>query len=253
MVMLGAAITTGKAETVVNQAEWRDDVSFGSAAGTTRVLNSATEVNTPLKEGAWVYQDGVGYLMPPSSTSAVAKLTLERRKTRWSSLAKVNQTNPDAKQTVVPIFQLTIPQSGNNDTYAYAVLPHAKPAALAKYVTAPPFEILANTENAQAVRFNASGTIQAIFYKAGQITVGDASIAVDRPAVLMLTPQKDGWELLVSDPVQKTPAGQVTITTSLPIAGNDKSDNNNQAVIRCDLPDKPLIGKAAVVQLKKKN
>jgi hypothetical protein len=29
MVMLGAAITTGNAETVVKQAEWRDDVSFG--------------------------------------------------------------------------------------------------------------------------------------------------------------------------------------------------------------------------------
>ncbi len=247
MVGLGADLTTGKVQTIVNQTEWRGDVSYGTGDQAGRILHDTAAVDIPLGKGAWVYQDGTGYLLLPSNMNATAKLTLEKRKTHWANLAHANKTNPDAQQTVEPIFQLTIDQSDDHDTYAYAVLPHAAPEVISQYVKAPPFEVLANSKQAQAVRWNDSGVIQVIFYEAGRVAGGHASIAVDRPAVLMLKPHNDGWDLYVSDPIQRTPAGQVQVTMTLPTADAGTKD----LVLHCDLPDKPLIGKAAMLHLSK--
>jgi chondroitin AC lyase len=249
IIALGAAITTGKTQTTLNQTEWRGDVSYSAADGPTRTLGDEAAVDIPLDKGAWVWHDGTGYLLLPTR-AAVARLTLQKRKTHWADLSAVNRTNPDAKQTIVPIFELSIPHTGNNDAYGYAIRPNATPQMLAKYVDNPLFEVLANTQEVQAVQFRTGGVIQAIFYKAGEITFGEGSIAVDHPAVLMLTPQDDGWQLLVSDPLQKLPASQVQVTLSLPTTTGGKTTHAPMRIIQCDLPEIPLLGKAAVVNLK---
>jgi hypothetical protein len=238
MVALGSAISGDHLETTINQTLWRGPITYSTG----QIGDTGGKLDLPVHQPTWILHDGVGYLVLPASESTRIKLSAETRQTRWVELAKTNATNPDAAPAAVPILQLSIPHDAVNNAYAYAVLPGATQADLETDAHSPPFTVLANTRQVQAVRFNNPDLIEAVFYEPATLDCGDGKISVDRAAVLLLRKREKNWQLYVSDPLQKPEAGQVHIETTLPGIFPDHSTSLQLSVA---LPAEPWIGSAA--------
>jgi chondroitin AC lyase len=81
-------------------------------------------------------------------------------------------------------------------SYAYGISPAAKAAR-------EPFEILSNTEQLQAVRFNRR-LVGAVFHAPGRFEYAPKRfVEVDSPCVLLLADMGDRVRATVADPTQK--------------------------------------------------
>ena len=85
-------------------------------------------------------------------------------------------------------------------TYAYVLLPGCGVSQVSDYALHPMVEILANTDQIQAVRVDALGLTAANFWKDGRSSVG--GVTVDRMASVLLQSQGAYVDVAVSDPTQ---------------------------------------------------
>lgn len=155
---------------------------------------------------AWVLHDGIAYLPGPSS-----KLSLLSGKARGSWKA-INADSP-ADPVEAGLFCLWIDhgQGPEDASYSYTILPGADGILAGAWASAPPIRILANRPSLEAVFDERSGTLAAAFFEAGSLAMPDgSSLAVDRPALVLLT-RKEGrvWASL-ADPRQGS--GKVSLT-----------------------------------------
>ncbi len=109
---------------------------------------------------------GIGYLFP-TKTDVVMHNT-----TQTGSYKSISSSTSDAPVSE-KVFSLWVnhgvkPTGGS---YAYAVVPDTDKEKLTKLATKLAGEILSNTTDLQAVRDDASGLSQAIFYNAGKVTL----------------------------------------------------------------------------------
>mgnify|MGYP003664862386 FL=1 len=155
-----------------------------------------------LKDINWVHHDNVGYflLQPEALGMSFGEVTGS-----WTTINK--QTRAPQEDVSMDVFSLWI-NHGNNvreGNYAYLVLPNATLEETKAYRSNDQIEILSNTEAIQAVRHKQLLQVQANFYQAGKLKIGNGfEITIDGPGLLLI--HLDGNKIVkmaVADPSRK--------------------------------------------------
>jgi chondroitin AC lyase len=145
----------------------------------------------------WVWHDSIGYIFPQLTG---VQLRTDAQTGSWSLI------NPTATKPVsLGVFSLWLDHGKRVDgaSYAYIVMPGATAEQTAKAAEQSPVEILANTADVQAVRHAGLGLTEAIFRRAGSLTSGTTTIAVDRPCALLVKQDDTRVRVAVSNPLNE--------------------------------------------------
>lgn len=199
IVCLGAGIggSVDKAvNTSVNQCHLVGDV-FASVDGNLAKFAADSQVDTKLK--GWLWHNKVGYYFP-DTTEVTVKNTMQSGK--WSKI-NFNQSGENISK---PVFNVWIHHGVKPDkgTYAYYVLPGVASPASLKYYDEKGILLLSNTEKLQAVQNLKLDILQAVFYEAGELQVGEQTLRVTQPCVVMIKGMQSGnVEILIADPTRK--------------------------------------------------
>jgi chondroitin AC lyase len=196
LVCLGSDISSRARHPVItsiNQCLMKGDVHIGTPDGPELFLY-ADRLFGGLP---WVHHDGIGYLLMQQMAVDV------RKEPQWGAWKDING-NASADRVMRDVFSVWIDHgSGPLDAhYAYAIVMGADVEETAALYSAPPFEILSNTSDVQAVRWK-SGLNQAVFWKPGEVGVSDVcTVSVNQGCVLMTKESDEGLALTVANPNQ---------------------------------------------------
>ncbi len=243
VVCLGAGITCDEdvpVATGVNQCALRGPVAV-SGAGGNRVIEKKGRAT--LDGPAWVWHDGVGYVIRRGDRLAV---TAETRTGDWH---RVHHRYSD-KTVSRDVFSLAIDHGTKpkEATYAYTVLPGIAAKAMAGAAKAPPAKVIARTAAVQAVAAGEGGLVLAAFFEPGRLAWGDGgTLAVDVPCLVLLEAASDEPHLYVADPTHKRKA--VTVAWSLPAAVRTGRSAKRIGERRIALPDGPTAGSTVKADL----
>ncbi|PWF43608.1 polysaccharide lyase family 8 super-sandwich domain-containing protein [Massilia glaciei] len=160
---------------------------------------SSSAAPGPLAPGAthaqsgpgWVHHAGFSYLFP---AGAPLRIRYEHKSAPWSVInsavhGSMFRTKPLSEVVAAgDVFSLWIDHGTAihvPTTYAYIVAPGLARDAIAAFTAAAAPTIVANTEQVQAVARD--GLVQAVFWRAGSITLADGRrLSVDRAGLLQL-------------------------------------------------------------------
>jgi chondroitin AC lyase len=216
-VCLGAGITStanGVIFTTLNQCHLRGRVVVADAEGQNTVSPGTYDISGPVA----VHHAGVGYILLDEKTILLRTLP---QTGKWSD-SNVN-TYAEVDESTLDLFLLGI-QHGTtpeNDKYAYVVAPGMDVQSMSDYTANPAVEVLSNTTEIQAVRHDALGITQAVFYRPGELS--RAGITVNHPCLFMVRDSGDTLEVTVSDPSQLM-TGDLQIQLARPVAGVFEAD-----------------------------
>jgi chondroitin AC lyase len=175
-----------------------------------------------LKGVSWVLHNGIGYLFPAKSDVVMHNAT---QNGSWQSISSSTSPAPVSEKVFSLWVNHGVKPSGGS--YAYVVVPGADKKKLAKYSEKVPVQILANTTDLQAVRNDASGISQAIFYNAGQVTLRPGlTLQVDQPCMVQV---KEG-------------KGSATVVLASPASGGAVHVSVGSQQVSFDLPVGPAAG-----------
>jgi chondroitin AC lyase len=227
VVCLGAGIRSDSKEnitTTINQAWLRGDV----------VSSNGAQANA--KSERWIVHDSIGYIFPQGG-----KLEISNN-TQNGSWYRINhfQSKNELKHKVFKIW-LNHGAAPQNATYQYIVLPGTSIAALKKYNRSM-IQVLKNTEEIQAVTHVGLNMLQAVFYKAGTLSVNGLFLHVDQPCTVYIKNLNAKSPMLyIADPAQE----HATIHVELKLPGLSKSKR-----IDCNLPNGAFSGATASFKIK---
>ncbi|RLD11941.1 MAG: hypothetical protein DRI44_02415 [Chlamydiae bacterium] len=249
--------------TTIDQAERKTDISYftGDDLIHTISLNSNSQLSfTNITNGAWFYCNNKGYILPPNKKGVDLKLMAENRTGDWHDLDK---RYPTGDIQSVNIFQLSISHQKmpKNNKYAYFVFPDMSEEKLKKMFKHLPVKILENSDSVQAVQV--SNITEIVFYKAGKIVtkspfikgnMGDLTISVDKPAIVMLGQTGRKLNISISDPTQYREKIIMTINKKLKggnnIIYNSKTGNSK---IMFSFPQDIYLGKTVTQEFEINN
>lgn len=193
IVCLGAGIhatQSGPVWTSIQQSLLQGPVTTSSG---TAAMGKHT-----LKQGDWVDQANIGYLILKADKTT---LQLAKQRGNWKRLfGNLHQTEPASGD----VFSLWIDhgQSPDNQSYAYAIFPQTSPKQMATLVSNPGFKILSNTADLQAIEVH--GSVQAVFYKPGKLQwAAGRSLEASKPCIVMINASPTGTKIYVSDPTEE--------------------------------------------------
>jgi chondroitin AC lyase len=200
IVCLGAGITSGAAQTIntaLNQCLLKTDVTIADGSGNVTVLSKGgRDYDSNLK---WVLQGNVGYFFPKGGKVSVSN------QTQTGAWSKIN--NSLASETVsADVFKLWFKHGlkPSNADYAYIVTPGKTSASQMQAYNGNNISILANSSTVQAVRHNALGIWQIVFYQAGEFKADSVLVKVDKPCVVMLKNVTTSTVVVhIADPAQQ--------------------------------------------------
>lgn len=195
-VCLGAGISCRQQLSVVttlNQCLLRGDVTLSSGNRQSVISKGEKEYENV----DWVFHDGIGYLFPEP---AKIELMNDNATGSWWNINK--QTSTPKGEVRMDVFKLWLDHGKrpSDATYQYIVVPATsleKMNNAGKNIT-----ILANSPVIQAVVHKVSGICQAVFYKGGEVAIGEKlTLFSDNPGIVMVK-MKNGTitEISVSDP-----------------------------------------------------
>jgi chondroitin AC lyase len=247
--------------TTINQVLLKSEVHIQQNGEKKLLLNG----NRMAENVKWVHQDKVGYIFPNATTLNVSNQT---ETGRWSDITDQKNISKDPVPT--DIFKLWINHGDkinetdihgkrkmeNSPGYAYMVVPNISVENLAQTSeNNRNIEILANTEELQAVKHNTLGQIQLAFYKAGEIEIAKGQKVSLESQGMALLKTKNGRvsELTVADPSRDLNK----IIISLPGIYKSKSQayisiphkKNNTTLFIIDLPQGVYLGKSVSMKL----
>lgn len=185
--------------TTVNQTLMRGDVKIeqnGSPQTLPRGKRSLSNVK-------WAHHNQIGYLFPEPATVTLSNQT---ETGRWSDIT--DQKNISTELVSKDVFSLWFDhgKKPRKASYAYIVVPCVSEDALRETSrNNRSIKIVSNNDSIQAVIHQKEGIVQAVFYKAGTLDIGEGkSITMDSPGLVMLK-AKNGriTELTVADPSRK--------------------------------------------------
>ena len=171
-----------------------------------------------LKDLDWIYHDRVGYFMlaPQEIELSFGEIT-----GNWTTINQ--QTRAPQEDVTKEVFSLWV-NHGNNvrqESYAYMILPNANLEETKAYRVDDQIEILANTPELQAVRHKQLLQVQANFYQAGKLDLGDGlELTMDGPGLVLL--HLDGQNIVkmaVSDPSRKLNKMHFQLNSKLNLQG----------------------------------
>ncbi|WP_066631489.1 polysaccharide lyase family 8 super-sandwich domain-containing protein [Labilibacter marinus] len=152
------------------------------------------------------WHQGVGYIINQGD-GIVADL--DKKSANWSNV--LNWYNKEEEPQ--NIFTLGIDHGKNvkNDKYAYAVFPNMDKEDLANTYQQQPYQILANTEEIQAVQFDDYTSI--VFHQPGSIKINDSTeLSSNVPAIVLCKKDQNQLSMAICDPTQKLASGQITVS-----------------------------------------
>jgi hypothetical protein len=252
MVAMGAGITNlktalaGNIVTSVEQTLRKSDLAVNGTAVTattfTEVLKTATDNTAATK---WVLNNGFAFGVLSAYTTGEVKLTAETRNTIWQTLAPVVNT---AAETTQPMMQLQIDhgKTVTNGTYLYLV------SATGIVPTQLPI-IISNSTSLQAAAAADSSVIGAVFYDNSKgFTFGKYSYSLSSPVSLLIENyNSDSISITVTDATMNSALLKTTLTTTLPISGNNVTKTGNNYSLSIDLPKGELCGSPVTVKVKR--
>jgi len=200
MVALGAGIAS------TNAAPIHTTLNQSMAVGDVIVDGQKMTDGTKQTNGKWAYNDRIGYVFPNPTDFQVK---LETKTGKWSDVVTGSSTEPITK----PIFSIWLDHGvkPNSASYQYIVLPDKSAEEVGSYASDNPIRILSNTASVQAVRHDALGISEMLFYQPGTVTVRDGlTVAADKPAMVIVDESKTPARISVANP--ETPGIRVNVT-----------------------------------------
>lgn len=200
-VALGSGITTAQDDlvtTVDQRAKFSDIYVNGE-----KFTESGTKQNV-----STIFENGIGYYFPTPETLSIKQGVVSKS---YSEIAT------DGDTTVLNQDMMTIwknhSKSNRNDTYAYVVYP--KNLDISEFnskVNSGNIHIASNTKAVQAVYNSAVNVSYAVFYEAGSVSLGDTTLSVTKPCIVMLKQTSGGYEVSVAEPACKYKSLSVTVS-----------------------------------------
>ncbi len=227
IVCLGAGIRSDLKEsitTTINQTWSRGEVI--SSNGTH--ANGNSEI--------WALHDSIGYIFPQGGELEIGN---DPQNGSWYRINQF-QSKTELKHKVFKIW-LNHGQNPEHASYQYLVLPGIDAKGLKKYNRSM-IQVLKNTEEIQAVKHIGLNMLQAVFYKAGTLSVNGLFLHVDQPcAVYIKELNTKSPVLYLADPAQE----HTTVHVELKLPGLSKAKS-----IACNLPDGAFAGATASFKIK---
>lgn len=199
VVCLGAGIKSEANEpvtTTVNQCWLNGNVTSSNSLSVVK----GTRAEIKASKNSWFLHDGIGYYFPETSDIT---LSTEIQKGNWYHI-----NNAHTKDEVSGnVFKLWINHGAKpqNTKYSYIILPGLKNTTELKKLKPADLQIVANTEQVQAVYHQSLDMLQAIFYQAGTIMLEGMKITSDKPCALMVQQLKGKQVYHIADPRQQAP------------------------------------------------
>jgi len=192
--------------TTVNQCRQAGPATFGNSAV------GSCDGEERQETVRWVRHDGVTYVFPRPTQ---VRLSCRRQEGSWQRISRQRSAN----RVAADVFALEVPHGSgaSGATYAYGVVPDAAAGEPGGARAAAPFEVLANTESLQAVRHAGDGVTGAICYGAGEWSVGEWALWVDRACAVLVRGYGDELTLCAADPA----AGEGRLTVGLAWPGQE--------------------------------
>lgn len=184
--------------TTLNQLLLQGEV-YAQVGQETKILERGKH---EFKDLNWIYQDRVGYFMlaPQEVELSFGEVT-----GNWTTINQ--QTRAPQEDVSKDVFSLWV-NHGNNvreGNYAYLILPNAGLEETKAYQFDDQIEVLSNTSALQAVKHKQLLQVQANFYQAGKLKLGNGlELTMDGPGLLLV--HLDGQNIVkmaVADPSRK--------------------------------------------------
>lgn len=263
-VCLGAGVKPKSNLAVVstlNQVLLRSEVNINQN-GEKKVLPKGNRVAENVK---WVHQDKVGYIFPNSTTINISNQT---ETGRWSDLT--DQKNISKEEVKTDIFKLWINHGDKINetdihgkrkmqklpTYEYIVVPNVSVEGLEETSkNNRGIEILANTEELQAVKHHVLGQVQLAFYRAGEIDIAKGQKVKMESQGMALLKLKNGkiTEITVADPSRDLNKIMITLPGIYTIKGKRNraipQHKSKSTLLIIDLPQDVYLGKSITLNL----
>ena len=250
-VCLGTGISCTEENQVVttlNQCLLRDKVTV-SIDGSEKILDKGERA---LKDVNWVFQDGIGYVFPKRTT---VNLMNGEATGSWWDINK--QTASPKNEVKLDVFKLWIDHGirPSEATYEYIVVPSTSIDKLKQNKSKEHIKIISNTAEIQAVQHSGLEMIQAVFYKAGAIDIGNnIVIGSNNPGrILVKMEGKTISELTVSDPNRELSEMNISLSVKMESDGvNYKAEwneNKKMSEVSITLPQGVYAGKSVTVDL----
>lgn len=209
VVCLGSGIegreTEKEINSSINQCHLVGDVYLISGSNAAKMEAEST---VDQQYRGWIWHNKIGYYLPDSTAIHLKNM---HQKGRWS---KIN-FNQSGEELSLPVFNLCIAHGSKplQAAYAYYIVPGvASPASLKAYDTQA-VEIISNTAQLQAVSCEKLDMLQAVFYTAGSLKCGNATLKADMPCVVLMKGLSTGSpEIIATDPTQKVKTVKVEVT-----------------------------------------
>jgi len=240
MIVMGAGITGSRKASQpyysyrsnINQCERSGDITIINAKGETITIPAKEikkTIKLPMNQSYWITHRGIGYLVVPTKTemgaksNAVGELVIESSiRTPYNRLQEdiwkgknmegykkqceaLMKRNPPRQANVLTIWIDHGPQP-TNATCSYMVCMRPEKAPVSQWLKKPPFTILSNDKNLQAVRDDRQNILHAFFYHPENASVknekGETILAAKQPASVMVRPLANGkTSYTVQDPL----------------------------------------------------
>jgi len=178
------------------------------------VARNSNPLSAALSNVRWAAAEGIGYYF---FEGAPLRVKRETRTGSWSALGENNESRTVSNLVLTMwIDHGTMPVNGKA---AYAVVPNVDAAAMSRWAATNPLSILANDENAAAVRNNRDGATGVIFWNPGSID----GITTDTPAVVYRTDDGKTAELSLADPSQGSGSMKITLKGRFTLVSSDST------------------------------
>lgn len=196
VVCLGAGISSSNANavhTTINQCFLNGDVKASAAASSEEETLGMGQFS---RSGAlWVNHDSISYYVPETQQVQISNAT---QTGTWKAIDSAVSNTTEQKKDV---FKMWINHGAKptDGAYAYYIIPNTGSIREAK--SRMDSLIVVNTDSVQAVYNPALGMVQAIFYRAAKLNVGEMEIsATNSCATLFRDVNTKAVKAFVSDP-----------------------------------------------------
>jgi chondroitin AC lyase len=193
-----------------------DDMLLCLGAGIRAVATQSviTSVNQCLLNGAvtkdenlrWVHHDGVGYVFPSGGNTT---LKTDKQTGSWRAINETESDEPISHE----VFSLWLNhgKAPENEAYCYVVMPNKTVEEMAQASTNHGFVVVKNNAEIQAVQNIEQKTKAIVFYRPGKVEFDKKlTIESDKPTLVLMQEQGNGYEISVSDPIHS--AAEINIT-----------------------------------------
>jgi chondroitin AC lyase len=249
-VCLGAGINAGSnnpVATTLSQNLLLGKVTVGSKDGAKKLSSGEHQ----LKEVSWVHSDQVAYIFPEPQAVNLFNGSV---KGNWRDISK--QSSTPKEDVTKDIFKLWIDHGSRpkGEAYAYIVVPAVDQNQAASFDLKSTLQILSNTPEIQAVKHHQLGIYQLVFYKSGELDLGDGLIIyMDSPGQIMLqVTDNEIKKITVADPSRKLGKIHFSITARLDNNGENITSKWNESrrmsEVAIELHKDVYAGKSVIVE-----